>query len=144
VNGVAFFANDSEVQSLIRRETGYAPTHFPLSRVRWWAAHPPALPESILVFCFASTRQPSRSYPIIQSYVDICLSGCLAVDASLQSGDFEFSRQFLRATSGWSKHWVNDRRRPRVSYRHSPHTSKIDELISNELPTEFHVRKIET
>ncbi|MEX0829117.1 MAG: gamma-glutamylcyclotransferase family protein [Nitrospirales bacterium] len=139
VNGVAFFANDSEVQSLIRRETGYVPTHFPLSRVHWWTSPPSALPESILIFCFASKRRPSRSYPIIQSYVDICLSGCLAVDASLQSSDSEFSRRFLRGTSGWSKHWVNDRRRPRVSYRHSPQTSKIDELISSELPAEIQV-----
>jgi hypothetical protein len=143
VNGVAFFANDSDVQALIRRESGYASTYFPLSRVRWWASQPPALPESILVFCFTSKRQPSRSYPIIQSYVDICLSGCLAVDASLQSGDSEFSRSFLRGTSGWSKHWVNDRRRPRVSYRHSPQISQIDALLSSELPNEFQAMKNE-
>jgi len=143
LNGVAFFATDAEVNALIRRESEYSPKHFSLSRIRWWAEQPPVLPETILVFCFAGNRQPTHSYPIIQSYVDICLSGCLAVDQSLNSSDFEFSRMFLRGTLGWSTHWVNDRRQPGVFYRHRPKTPKIDALLSMELPNEFRAIKIE-
>ena len=143
LNGVAFFATDTEVNALIIRESQYSPTYISLSRIRWWAERPPVLPETILVFCFVENRQPTCSYPIIQSYVDICLSGCLAVDQSLHFSDFEFSRTFLRGTLGWSTHWVNDRRQPRVSYRHRPKTRKIDALLSMEVPKEFRAIKIE-
>ena len=142
LNGVAFFATDAEVKALIRRESGYSPKEFPLSRIRWWASRPPVLPETILVFCFAGNRKPTQSYPIIQSYVDLCLSGCLAIDKSLSSRDFEFSRTFLRGTSEWSTHWVNDRRQPLVSYRHRPQNSRIDALLSMEVPNEFSIIKI--
>jgi len=137
LNGVAFFATDGEVNALIRRESGYLPKHVPLSRVRWWGAPPPVLPETILVFCFSGNRQPTQSYPILQSYVDLCLSGCLAVDRSLHSSDCEFSRSFLRGTAGWSTHWVNDRNQPRIFYRHSPKISRIDGLLSVEVPNAF-------
>ncbi|KAG7354497.1 hypothetical protein IV203_003853 [Nitzschia inconspicua] len=40
------------------------------------------------------TNQPSAEFPILQSYVDICMRGCLAISSS-------FLREFLSTTRGW-------------------------------------------
>jgi hypothetical protein len=49
---------------------------------------------------------PSRNYPILQSYVDIFLSGCLAVQK--QYGLKNFATHCIDTTHNWSSHWIND------------------------------------
>ena len=61
---------------------------------------------------------PNSRYPIVQSYVDIFVLGCL--EQEQRFGLTDFSRQCLSTTTDWSKHWVNDRiypRRPFISSR---------------------------
>ena len=61
----------------------------------------------------ASIDTANRSYPIIQSYVDIFLSGCLELEQRFDLEDF--AKQCLVTTSNWSTQWMNDRiytRRP--------------------------------
>lgn len=47
------------------------------------------------------------SYPIYQTYVDTCLSGCL------EHVDEEFAALFVTQTQGWQGVWINDRQAPR-------------------------------
>jgi len=65
-------------------------------------------------------------YPIHQSYVDTCLSGCFE-----HVGE-EFARSFIEQTHGWQEHWVNDRKDPQ--YRRMAKVNKqmqqtIDDLL---------------
>lgn len=50
---------------------------------------------------------PSKNYPILQSYVNIFLSGCLAVQK--QYGLKNFLNDCVDTTHNWSSHWINER-----------------------------------
>jgi hypothetical protein len=82
---------------------------------------------------------PDSRYPIVQSYVDIFLSGCL--EQEQRFGLPEFSRECLSTTSDWSEHWVNDRIHPRRPFVHQPRAGQIDNLLARQLPEYFsHIR----
>lgn len=83
----------------------------------------------------ASAAPPSRDYPIVQSYVDVFLSGCLEQEQRFALAGF--ARQCITTTSDWSEHWVNDRLYPRRPLIYQPRASEIDALLSRELPRYF-------
>lgn len=83
----------------------------------------------------------SGEVPIIQSYVDIFLSGCLELeDAHRLPG---FARRCITSTTDWSPHWVNDRIHPRQPLDDQPLAERIDALIKAELPEDFAAIRIE-
>jgi len=82
--------------------------------------------------CFASPE-----FPIVQSYVDVCLNGCLEIEATYPlAREAEFAETFLKTSTDWSKYWVNDRIFPRRAYIYLPNAGKIDQLIQNVLGEE--------
>ena len=81
----------------------------------------------------------NRSYPIVQSYVDIFLSGCLELEQRF--GLKDFARQCLATTSNWSTQWMNDRIYPRRPFIYQPKAGRIDQLLKEQLPQYFqHIR----
>ena len=82
---------------------------------------------------------PDSHYPIVQSYVDIFVSGCLEQEERF--GLAEFSQQCLNTTTDWSEHWVNDRIYPRRPFVYQPKARQIDNLLSKQLQQYFsHIR----
>jgi hypothetical protein len=82
---------------------------------------------------------PSAQYPIVQSYVDTFVSGCLEQEQRL--GRAGFSEQCLATTADWSEHWVNDRIHPRRPFAYQPRARQIDDLLSKRLGQFFtHIR----
>eukprot|EP00993_Chasmostoma_nieuportense_P001944 NODE_2781_length_1093_cov_8.755694_g2651_i0.p1 GENE.NODE_2781_length_1093_cov_8.755694_g2651_i0~~NODE_2781_length_1093_cov_8.755694_g2651_i0.p1 ORF type:complete len:332 (+),score=58.07 NODE_2781_length_1093_cov_8.755694_g2651_i0:39-1034(+) len=57
---------------------------------------------TIWVFVPLAPQEPSKDYPICQSYVDVCLNGCL------DWGGEPFAVEFLQTTLGWSPFFLND------------------------------------
>lgn len=84
---------------------------------------------------------PSRRFPLVQSYIDIFLGGCLELEDRFELEGF--ARQCVRTTHGWSRYWVNDRLYPRRPFIHQPKAGRIDRLLKNELPRLFPKIKIE-
>lgn len=82
-----------------------------------------------------NTHLPSKTYPIIQSYVDTFLSGCFQMEEKFKLIDF--AKDCVRSTQGWSQHWVNDRLYPRRPHLHQLSTKKINQLLNSELPEYF-------
>ncbi|CAG9931378.1 gamma-glutamylcyclotransferase family protein [Candidatus Nitrotoga arctica] len=81
----------------------------------------------------------NRRYPIVQSYVDIFLSGCLELEQRFELKDF--ARQCLVTTSNWSIQWMNDRIYPRRPFIYQPKAGQIDQLLNEHLPQYFqHIR----
>ncbi|RFC35399.1 MAG: hypothetical protein DID90_2727554451 [Candidatus Nitrotoga sp. LAW] len=81
----------------------------------------------------------NRRYPIVQSYVDIFLSGCLELEQRFELKDF--AKQCLFTTSNWSTQWVNDRIYPRRPFIYQPKAGRIDQLLKEHLPQYFqHIR----
>ena len=81
-------------------------------------------PGVIWAYECLTVKTPSAANPIVQSYVDVVLDGCLAISDA-------FAREFIRSTAGWRGPWINDRERPRYP-RHVPTTTtpeRIDALL---------------
>lgn len=86
-------------------------------------------------------QSPSARYPIVQSYVDIFLSGCLELQDRF--GLDGFAAECIHTTKGWSEHWVNDRLYPRRPFIYQPNAWRIDNLLNQELPEYFEQIRIE-
>lgn len=84
---------------------------------------------------------PSKKYPIMQSYVDIFLSGCLDMEKKYQLKGY--ARQCINLTSNWSSNWVNDRIYPRRPWVYVPEALHIDKLLSEEVKIYFDKIQIE-
>lgn len=75
-----------------------------------------------------------RSYPIIQSYLDVVLSGFATIDRGSIA-------RFITLTSGWDKQWINDRANPRyVRSEIASDWNAIDQELRSQLPGEFSKR----
>jgi hypothetical protein len=75
-------------------------------------------------------RFPSNEHPIVQSYVDICLNGCLEIGATYPLfKQANFAQRFMETTRNWGTPWINDRIYPWRPFVHVPRASAIDSLI---------------
>lgn len=86
--------------------------------------------------------QPSIRYPIIESYVDLFLAGCLELEEKFHLQNFAVS--CIATTSDWSWHWVNDRIYPRRPTLYQPKANAIDALLKQQLPKQFKQIQLES
>lgn len=89
-----------------------------------------------------STRPADARFPIIQSYVDTFLSGCIELAKQATDEDTDFVTQCVTTTKEWPVHWVNDRLYPRRPV-HQPNAARIDALLHRMLPEQFKTIRIE-
>lgn len=83
-------------------------------------------PGVIWAYECLTIKAPTSANPIVQSYVDVVLDGCLAISEA-------FAREFIRSTAGWRAPWINDRNHPRYP-RHVPSAAgpeRIDALLED-------------
>ncbi|WP_338294487.1 hypothetical protein [Planctobacterium marinum] len=118
--------------ALQQREQSYQFTQLDLASIQAHNAEQDAelhaqLNDAVVWIC--QVEQPgtaSTNFPIFQTYVDTCLSGCL------QHVGVDFAMHFIERTRGWQGHWVNDRhepRYPRLAALDSDMHLRIDELL---------------
>jgi hypothetical protein len=145
LNAVIYQVAPAEVDATDKRESLYCRVSVAASDVRplerGWAPERDAqlwlyqsLPGTIAA---ADSRNP-----IVQSYVDVFVSGCL--EQEQRAGLKGFSQECLATTDGWSEHWVNDRIYPRRPFVHQPRALQIDSLLSKQLPHYFSRIRIES
>ncbi|MCC2617911.1 hypothetical protein LJ739_16785 [Aestuariibacter halophilus] len=88
---------------------------------------PVTLRDSRIWICHTRARQPANpDYPVSQSYVDTCLTGCLEV------GGHDFAQAFIDTTHWQDVHWHWDRHEPiypRRARNTQPHWQVIDALL---------------
>lgn len=143
INGVVFSLPDAnELLNIDEREKGYCRqlvelnsiqplTGDSLPHAQYWIYVPE--PEQIAL--------ANKQYPIVQSYVDIFLSGCIQMEKKHQLNDY--ARQCITTTSDWSPQWVNDRIHPRRPWASTPEAAAIDKLLSEEVADSFNGITIE-
>jgi hypothetical protein len=78
---------------------------------------------------------PSAQFPIVESYVDIFVAGCLEQEQRFELEGF--AARCLTTTRDWSAHWVNDRIYPRRPFIYQPKAHQIDALLAKTLPAYF-------
>ena len=144
LNAVIYQVEATEVIATDRREISYCRTGVAMSGIKPLEREFLLVPDGqiwIYVSGPQSVATPDSHYPIVQSYVDIFLSGCL--EQEQRFGLTDFSQQCLSTTGDWSAHWVNDRIYPRRPFIFQPRASRIDNLLSKQLPKYFSHIKIE-
>jgi hypothetical protein len=126
---------------VVQRERDYVLVSIDSSRLRWDNPSQ-ALDGPVHSFIHRSDERPSGTYPIVQSYLDLCLRGCLELDARHPRPEGRPRvTEFLQDTVGWSEHWINDRVHARRPFVEQPDAAVIDRHLRMCLP-EFveHIR----
>ena len=83
-----------------------------------------------------SAAPVSARFPIIQTYVDLFLGGCLELKRLVVDRERDFLADCIATTKGWSIHWVNDRPHPRRPSNGAV-VRRIDAALQRLLPREF-------
>ena len=137
-NGVIFKVTQEELAAFDKRETGYTRKRIDQKDITMLDGT--NIPPAGDIWFYASTekRYASPKFPIVQSYVDICLNGCLELEAKYpEAKKKKFAVKFIESTTDWSKYWVNDRIYPRRAFIYCPNANTIDGLIKTVLGEEM-------
>ncbi len=144
MNAVIYQVEPGELAGTDARERSYCREPVAAAGIRMLDAGF-AAPANAQIWIYVSrgtgVALPSAQYPIVQSYVDIFLAGCL--EQEQRFGVAGFAQQCIATTTGWSEHWVNDRIYPRRPFAYQPRAREIDTLLSKELPAYFSRIRIE-
>jgi len=87
------------------------------------------------------TAKPNEEYPIVQSYVDIFVSGCLEIEDKYALAGY--AAACIDTTVGWNKNWMNDRIYPRRPFLYEPKASRIDKILAAQVPKQYKAIAIE-
>lgn len=141
MNGVVYAVSDEELARTNKREAGYTPTDITRSVEILGGSFKPKGKVWVYANEFKDEHElknslPSPDFPIVQSYVDICLTGCLQIQQGFpEAGDF--AAEFIQSTREWSNYWENDRAYPRRAPFAVPLAQDIDALLNKYLPAQF-------
>lgn len=143
LNAVVFDVPAGEIPALDTREYIYCRVQVPTANIRVLSGPGDAAVGQAWIYVnkVDSLALPSEQVPIVQSYVDEFLSGCMELEDANSLPDF--ARNCITMTTDWSEHWVNDRIYPRRPHVYQPKAKRIDTLIAAELPQDFAAIRIE-
>ncbi|WP_154859505.1 gamma-glutamylcyclotransferase family protein [Cyclobacterium xiamenense] len=136
VNGIIYEVSQEELNELDKREKGYKRILVPNEAIEDYFS---ILNSTDNVFIYSNVfpnnkipdnSLPAKDYPIVQSYVDMCIQGCIEIESVHNNPLIKnFTKDFIQSTKYWSKWWVNDRIFPRRPFIYRPDAYKIDELL---------------
>ncbi|ASO29859.1 gamma-glutamylcyclotransferase [Vibrio anguillarum] len=124
VNGVLLEIDETALAEFDRRERGYE--RVPLNTNQIESDHAFNLQWPIWVYVKEAPEPPCERSPIVQTYVDTVLAGCLEFSET-------FARHFVEHTVGWQHPLINDRLVPKygnLAGVEPCHQAIIDELIA--------------
>jgi hypothetical protein len=136
-NGVIFSISPEGLIAYNKRESGYIPTKIPQAAITMLDGTAAAPQGDIWYYASKHELKATPEIPIVQSYVDVCLNGCLEIEATYplarsikhKNQTMSFSQMFIDTCSDWSDWWVNDRLYPRRPFVYVPNAYTIDTLI---------------
>ncbi|MFT7289933.1 MAG: cation transport regulator ChaC [Reinekea sp.] len=127
-NGVFFAVDEDNLSRFDVREQGYRRIQVPWAAVEAMSAA--ELPDLGTLWAYVGTSQaePHAERPIMQSYLDVILNGCLNYGP-------DFTRRFTELTGQW-QHLVDDRAQPTYPrpLKSQDRLPEIDQVILDHLP----------
>lgn len=143
INAVFYQVDGPELAATDQREAIYCRLGIEAAQVTVLKADLPAPKGQIWIYTNKadSIATATPAFPLVQSYVDIFVSGCLEQEQRYQVAGF--AQQCLKTTTDWSGHWVNDRLYPRRPFIYQPRARAIDKLLAEQLPEYFRQIRIE-
>jgi len=138
INGVIYQVSEQELEATDARETaGYVRVEIPRLEITMLDGRTKAPEGKIWIYLNKfegknplNANLPTPEFPIVQSYVDICIHGCLEIENAYPTAA-GFARRFIETTSEWSMYWVNDRLYPRRPFIFQPAASAIDRELKS-------------
>jgi len=135
-NGILLPTTDDELSQLDLREKGYRRMTIDTKCIECLCKNK-QIPKNATVYYYGLPSSEfalsDRDAPLLQSYIDTCLSGCIRIDSLLHTGstDYPFTTEFLKTTQQWDKmrYWINDRVHPRRPHVFVPDADIIDQLL---------------
>mmetsp|Transcript_10113 Transcript_10113/g.24541 ORF Transcript_10113/g.24541 Transcript_10113/m.24541 type:complete len:1333 (+) Transcript_10113:157-4155(+) len=140
VNGVLFRVTQSMIPVFDRREVGYEKVRIPLEYLEFVVSgndkhndesssslwHEELGPNDRLwlyVPLESHKKMADENHPLLQSYVDTVLQGCL------EWGGETMAEKFIQTTGGWSTYFLNDTPSSRRPWLYRKDYSTIDRLL---------------
>ncbi len=137
-NGVIYPLSEEELAATDAREEDYKRTPFPRSAITILDGSPAPPPGEYYFYASKSKQTANAEHPIVQSYVDICMDGCLEIEAMYPlARDAHFVERFVKTCTDWKTPWINDRIFPYRPFIYMPRASKIDEILRKFLPDDL-------
>src|SRR3954452_21876728 len=136
-NGVIYRVSAEELAATDRRESaGYQRCRIENDHITMLDGR--SRPPEGLVWAYVNLIPPDQigdnlptpKFPMVQSYVDICIHGCLEVEGRYPTAA-GFTQDFIATTDEWSRYWVNDRLYPRRPFIFQPASSDIDAALKS-------------
>lgn len=125
INAIYFSIVDDVIQSFDERERGYCRVLIPHNHIKPYEGK--LNKGQYWIYVNKNINKPNKTFPIVQSYVDLFLSGCMEIEEKY--GLHGFARKCVNTTRDWSEYWVNDRIFPRRPYIYQPRAFEIDHLL---------------
>lgn len=143
IGGVLFhIPNAAALNAFDVRETGYHRISIPLQYVTVSDSsasaaenntRPALMNGRIWVYIPEASRtaDPDENFPLLQTYIDTCVRGCL------DWGGIPSASTFLTTTFGWNEFYLNDAPMSRRPWLHRPEYSLIDKCLQD---FDYHVK----
>jgi len=134
-NGVIYKVSAEELAATDRRESaGYQRCAIDIDKITMLDGRKEPLAGLVWAYINLLTKdelkdnQATPQFPIVQSYVDICIHGCLEVEGRYPTAG-PFTQKFIATTDEWNRYWVNDRPYPRRPFIFQPAAQQIDSAL---------------
>lgn len=142
-NGVVYKLSKPEnILQYDKRETTYCREALSADQLKMYSS---TLSDQKQIWIYTSSEKnveyPTLETPIVQSYVDLFLRGCIQIEDKFKVDNF--AKDCIKNTGHWSQYWVNDRIFPRRPSLHEPYARRIDQLLKEMLPEQVKHIKIE-
>ena len=136
-NGVIYqLSNPENIQQFDQREMIYCRKKLRIDEINLLSGTLPAQKQVWIYVPMKKYQQiPTYDYPIVQSYVDVFMRGCLQIEKQFKINNF--AKNCIKTTAQWPNYWVNDRIFPRSPSLYEPYALKIDTLLKEILPQQF-------
>jgi len=144
INAVITEIKSSELSSYDKREINYNRIRIPISNIKKYKTGKSISNAVVWTYIINPkySKPASYKYPILQSYIDIILTGCNRISN-------KFMKDFINSTVGWENvkdkryTWVNDRTNPYYNFKCNKlchKTKNIDKLLKQAIPQAFYKR----
>ncbi len=142
MNGIIFEVKESYLPTLDKREFLYARVKVDYKDIDFISStFEIGHEDNVWIYLTTNPESPSVLHPIIESYVDTCISGAFELEEKF--GLVDFAKDFILMTENWSQHWVNDRLYPRAPHIMQPDAYRIDKLLHETIRKYFEKIEVE-
>ncbi len=111
-NGVLVPVSEGELAKFDEREAGYIRRQICVGSISFLTERGIANNAIAHVYVWDTPLPANEQFPILQSYVDVVMAGCLELGTECaELGGFP--ADFVHSTTGWDSCWIDDRMQPR-------------------------------